>query len=75
MASEREIRGKRQDAILELIAERKAIRTQAELQELLQEKGIPATQPSISRDLQELGIKRLDRSARLAVQHHHPSRH
>jgi len=59
MASEREIRGKRQDAILELIAERKAIRTQAELQELLQEKGIPATQPSISRDLQELGIKRV----------------
>ena len=59
LPSDREIRSRRQDAILELIAERKSIRSQAELQEMLLERGIQATQPSISRDLQELGIKRV----------------
>lgn len=58
MPSDR-LRSKRQDAILELIAERKMIRSQAELQEMLLEKGIQAAQPSISRDLAELGIKRV----------------
>lgn len=60
MPSEREVRTKRQDAVLQLISERKVIRTQGELEELLrQEHGIEATQSTISRDLQELGIKRV----------------
>ncbi|HEX7180306.1 MAG TPA: arginine repressor [Thermoanaerobaculia bacterium] len=60
MPSEREVRQKRQDAILQLITEKKAIRTQGELEELLKEEhGIEATQSTLSRDLQELGIKRV----------------
>lgn len=60
MPSDREIRQKRQDAILQLIAEEKGIRTQGELEERLkQEHGIEATQSTLSRDLQELGIKRV----------------
>lgn len=57
--SDREARRRRQNAIVDLVTERKAIRSQAELQELLAEMGIPSTQSSISRDLQELGIKRI----------------
>jgi transcriptional regulator of arginine metabolism len=60
MPSEREVRTKRQDAILELITEKKAIRTQGELEELLlQDYGIEAAQSTISRDLQDLGIRRV----------------
>jgi transcriptional regulator of arginine metabolism len=60
MPSDREVRQKRQDAILQLIAEKTAIRTQGELEELLkQEHGIEATQSTLSRDLQDLGIKRV----------------
>lgn len=59
MPADREIRRKRQDAIVELVTERRDIRSQAELQELLAQRGIESTQPSISRDLQELGIKRV----------------
>ncbi|HEX2225195.1 MAG TPA: arginine repressor [Thermoanaerobaculia bacterium] len=58
-ASDREARRRRQDAIVDLITERKAIHSQSELQEMLAEMGIPSTQSSISRDLQELGIKRV----------------
>ncbi len=57
--SDKEQRRRRQNAIIDLVTERKAIRSQGELQELLQEMGIPSTQSSLSRDLQELGIKRV----------------
>ncbi len=59
MPGDREIRRRRQDAIVELVTERRDIRSQSELQTLLAERGIESTQPSLSRDLQELGIKRV----------------
>ncbi len=52
-------RRQRQQAIVDLIREKKTIGSQWELQELLAGKGILATQSSISRDLQDLGARRV----------------
>lgn len=52
-------RYRRQEALLEILMDRRNIGSQTELQELLRERGIEATQSSVSRDLKELGIKRV----------------
>lgn len=54
-----DIRDKRQQAILEILAARPVAR-QSEFVDLLLEDGIEATQSSVSRDLRELGIAKLD---------------
>ena len=54
-----DIRDKRQQAILGILAERPIAR-QSEFVDLLLEDGIEATQSSVSRDLRELGITKLD---------------
>jgi transcriptional regulator of arginine metabolism len=54
-----DIREKRQEAILDILATRKIAR-QSEFVRLLQADGIEATQSSVSRDLRELGITKLD---------------
>jgi transcriptional regulator of arginine metabolism len=54
-----DIRDKRQQAILGILAER-TIARQSEFVELLLQDGIEATQSSVSRDLRELGIAKLD---------------
>jgi transcriptional regulator of arginine metabolism len=54
-----DIRQKRRQAILDLIATR-TITRQSEFVELLVAKGIEATQSSVSRDLRELGITKLE---------------
>ena len=54
-----QLRRQRQQAIVDLIRERKTIGSQWELQEMLAEKGIVATQSSISRDLKDLGARRV----------------
>jgi transcriptional regulator of arginine metabolism len=54
-----DIRDKRQQAILGILAER-SIARQSEFVELLLQNGIDATQSSVSRDLRELGIAKLD---------------
>ena len=53
-----DIRERRRQAILDLIAAR-TITRQSEFVELLQADGIEATQSSVSRDLRELGITKL----------------
>jgi len=53
-----DIRDKRQQAILNLVATR-TITRQSEFVELLLADGIEATQSSVSRDLRELGISKL----------------
>lgn len=53
-----DIREKRRQAILGLIATR-TITRQSQFVELLQAEGIEATQSSVSRDLRELGITKL----------------
>lgn len=52
-------RYRRQEALLEILMDRRNIGSQTELQEFLRERGIEATQSSISRDLKDLGIKRV----------------
>jgi transcriptional regulator of arginine metabolism len=52
-------RYRRQEALLEILMDRRNIGSQTELQELLRERGIEATQSSVSRDLKDLGIKRV----------------
>jgi transcriptional regulator of arginine metabolism len=59
MAAQRENRVQRQEAIIEILMEKKGIGSQAELGELLKEKGFVTTQSSISRDLQEIGVRRV----------------
>jgi transcriptional regulator of arginine metabolism len=54
-----DIRDKRQQAILGILAER-SIARQSEFVNLLLKDGIEATQSSVSRDLRELGITKLD---------------
>jgi transcriptional regulator of arginine metabolism len=54
-----DIRDKRQQAILEILAARPVAR-QSEFVDLLLQDGIEATQSSVSRDLRELGIAKLD---------------
>ena len=54
-----DIRDKRQQAILGILAERSIVR-QSEFVDLLLKDGIEATQSSVSRDLRELGITKLD---------------
>jgi transcriptional regulator of arginine metabolism len=54
-----DIRQKRRQAILDLIATQ-TITRQSEFVELLVADGIEATQSSVSRDLRELGIAKLD---------------
>jgi transcriptional regulator of arginine metabolism len=54
-----DIRDKRQQAILEIIAKRPIAR-QSEFVDLLLKDGIEATQSSVSRDLRELSITKLD---------------
>jgi len=53
-----DIRARRRDAILDILAQRPVTR-QAEFVERLHEVGIEATQSSVSRDLRELGIAKL----------------
>ena len=53
-----DIRARRRDAILHILAEQSVTR-QAELVEKLHQAGIEATQSSVSRDLRELGIAKL----------------
>lgn len=53
-----DIRARRRDAILAILAQRPVTR-QSEFVERLQEIGIEATQSSVSRDLRELGIAKL----------------
>jgi transcriptional regulator of arginine metabolism len=52
-------RYRRQEALLEILMDRRNIGSQTELQELLRARGIEATQSSVSRDLKDLGIKRV----------------
>ena len=59
MPKDPQLRSQRQQAIVDLIRERKTIGSQWELQGLLAEKGILATQSSISRDLKDLGARRV----------------
>src|SRR5258708_16463086 len=59
MATAREIREKRREALADIVMDNRSIRSQPQLQALLQERGIEATQSSISRDLRELGIHRV----------------
>jgi transcriptional regulator of arginine metabolism len=54
-----DIREKRRDAILDILATRNVTR-QSEFVDLLLASGIDATQSSVSRDLRELGITKLD---------------
>ena len=59
MPAQRESRVLRQEAIIDLLVEKKGVRSQEELVELLRERGITATQSSVSRDLQEIGVRRV----------------
>lgn len=59
MAAQRENRVQRQEAIIEILMEKKGIGSQTELVELLRERGFVATQSSVSRDLQEIGVRRV----------------
>ena len=54
-----DIREKRRQAILDILAARPVAR-QSQFVELLRADGIEATQSSVSRDLRELGIAKLD---------------
>jgi transcriptional regulator of arginine metabolism len=58
MPSDRNVRERRQQAILEILTEGQLVEQQRDLVDLLRERGIPATQSSISRDLRDLGIVR-----------------
>ena len=58
MPTATDIRDKRRQAILQLLATR-TISRQAEFVELLQADGFEATQSSVSRDLREMGITKL----------------
>ncbi len=58
MPSNPEVRALRRKAILQLLREKKPIRSQADLVRKLREQSVQATQPSISRDLRELGVHR-----------------
>lgn len=53
-----DIRARRRDAILDILAQRRVTR-QSEFVDRLHEAGIEATQSSVSRDLRELGIAKL----------------
>lgn len=59
MAAQRESRVLRQEAIMDILLERKGVRSQAELVELLKERGFEALQSTVSRDLQEIGVRRV----------------
>ena len=59
MPAQREGRVLRQEAIIDILVEKKGVRSQEELVELLRERGFSATQSSISRDLQEIGVRRV----------------
>ena len=59
MATMREIREKRREALADIIMDNRSIRSQTTLQELLRQRGIEASQSSISRDLRELRIHRV----------------
>src|SRR6476469_1268990 len=59
MASLKEIREKRREALADIVMDNRSIRSQTQLRELLEQRGIEATQSSISRDLKELGIHRV----------------
>lgn len=59
MATAKEIREKRREALADIVMDNRSIRSQPQLQALLQDRGIEATQSSISRDLRELGIHRV----------------
>jgi transcriptional regulator of arginine metabolism len=54
------IRERRREAILELLAEGEVIREQKDLVERLRTMGFEATQSSISRDLRDLGVVRIN---------------
>lgn len=56
-----DIRARRRDAILNILAQRQVTR-QSEFVERLHAAGIEATQSSVSRDLRELGIAKLGES-------------
>jgi len=56
-----DIRARRRDAILDILAQRQVTR-QSEFVERLHAAGIEATQSSVSRDLRELGIAKLGES-------------
>jgi len=58
MPTPADMRDKRHEAILDILATRKVSR-QSEFVTLLQAAGIEATQSSVSRDLRELGITKL----------------
>lgn len=58
MPAEADIRSKRREAVLQIIAER-PVERQEQLVELLRARGIEATQSSVSRDLKALGVAKL----------------
>jgi len=61
MPSDRSVRDRRQDMILQILFERvEPIREQRELVEILEERGFKVTQSSISRDLRDLGVYRME---------------
>lgn len=59
MPTSPELRTARQQALLEILAER-PVERQSEFVALLKARGLDATQSSISRDLRQLGIAKLD---------------
>ncbi len=59
MPAEADIRSRRREAVLEIIAER-PVERQEQLVELLRARGIEATQSSVSRDLKALGVAKLE---------------
>ena len=59
MPAEVDVRSRRREAVLEIIAER-PVERQEQLVELLRARGIDATQSSVSRDLKALGVAKLD---------------
>jgi len=60
MSKDRELQGRRRQAILEILAGDEKVTEQKELVEMLQARGFPATQSNISRDLKALGAVRTE---------------
>lgn len=58
MSSDREIQGRRRQAVLKILLGDERVSEQKEMVERLRAMGIPATQSSISRDLKALGAVR-----------------
>lgn len=58
MSSDREVQGRRREALLKILMGDQRVSEQKELVDRLRAMGIPATQPSVSRDLKALGAVR-----------------